>query len=134
MKKLLYIIICAVVFSSCTKEEKPIMISAENYHRTVDKITDIMVHDIFSPPVASRIYAYSNLAAYQIIRQENKDLIAMINYKEHKFLRKFLTEQGKIIPGYVTGVSAKYQRLIAKEIKKARNIALLPYHIDPRNN
>ena len=57
----------------------------------------------------------------------------MINYKEHKFLRKFLTDQGKIIPGYVTGVSAKYQRLISKEIKKARNIALLPYHVDPRN-
>ena len=83
MKKLLYIIICTVVFSSCTKEEKPIMISAENYHQTVDKITDIMVHDIFSPPVASRIYAYSNLAAYQIIRQENKDLIDLTsNFEE----------------------------------------------------
>ena len=40
----------------------------------------------------------------------------MINYKEHKFLRKFLTDQGKIIPGYVTGVSAKYQRSLSKEI------------------
>ena len=65
--------------------------------------------------------------------KENKDLVKMINYKEYKFLRKFLTDQGKIIPGYVTGVSSKYQRLIAKEIKKARNIALLPYHVDPRN-
>jgi len=65
--------------------------------------------------------------------KENKDLVKMINYKEYKFLRKFLTDQGKIIPGYVTGVSAKYQRLISKEIKKARNIALLPYHVDPRN-
>ena len=65
--------------------------------------------------------------------KENKDLVKMINYKEYKFLRKFLTDQGKIIPGYVTGVSAKYQRFIAKEIKKARNIALLPYHVDPRN-
>ena len=65
--------------------------------------------------------------------KENKDLVKMIDYKEYKFLRKFLTDQGKIIPGYVTGVSAKYQRLISKEIKKARNIALLPYHVDPRN-
>ena len=65
--------------------------------------------------------------------KENKDLVKMINYKEYKFLRKFLTDQGKIIPGYVTGVSAKYQRLISKEIKKARKIALLPYHVDPRN-
>ena len=41
--------------------------------------------------------------------KENSELIKMIDYKEHKFLRKFLTDQGKIIPGYVTGVSAKYQ-------------------------
>ena len=65
--------------------------------------------------------------------KENSELIKLINYKEYKFLRKFLTDQGKIIPGYVTGVSSKYQRLLAKEIKKARNIALLPYHVDPRN-
>ena len=56
-----------------------------------------------------------------------------INYKELKILRKFITEQGKIIPGFVTGVSSKYQRLLTKEIKKARNIALLPYVHDPRN-
>ena len=66
--------------------------------------------------------------------KEDNELIDKIDYKEYKFLKKFLTEQGKIIPGYVTGVSAKYQRLIAKEIKKARNIALLPYHVDPRNS
>ena len=66
--------------------------------------------------------------------KENKDLVKMINYKEYKFLRKFLTDQGKIIPGYVTGVSAKYQRLITKEIKKARIVALLPFVNDPRYN
>ena len=59
--------------------------------------------------------------------KEEPKLISKINYKEHVFLRKFITEQGKIIPSYVTGVSAKYQRRISKEIKKARNIALLPY-------
>jgi len=64
--------------------------------------------------------------------KENKELADKINYKEHVFLKKFLTEQGKIIPAFVTGVSAKYQRKLAKEIKKARNIALLPYVYDPR--
>ena len=59
--------------------------------------------------------------------KEDPKLIAKINYKEHIFLKKFITEQGKIIPSYVTGVSAKYQRRISREIKKARNIALLPY-------
>ena len=59
--------------------------------------------------------------------KEDPKLISKINYKEYMFLKKFITEQGKIIPSYVTGVSAKYQRRLAKEIKKARNIALLPY-------
>ena len=66
--------------------------------------------------------------------KEDPALINKIDYKEYKFLRKFVTDQGKIIPAHVTGVSAKYQRLLAKEIKKARNIALLPFCIDPRNN
>ena len=65
--------------------------------------------------------------------KEDAALISKINYKEYKFLRKFITEQGKIIPGYVTGVSAKYQRMLTQEIKKARNIALLPYRVDVRN-
>ena len=66
--------------------------------------------------------------------KEDAALIKKINYKEYKFLRKFITEQGKIIPAHVTGVSAKYQRLITKEIKKARLLALLPFVNDPRYN
>ena len=62
---------------------------------------------------------------------ENSEII--INYKEHKTLRKFLTEQGKIIPGYVTGACSKHQRHLTNEIKRARNIALLPYSVDVRN-
>ena len=65
--------------------------------------------------------------------KEDPQLVKKINYKEYMFLMKFITEQGKIIPSYVTGVSAKYQRLLSKEIKKARNIALLPYTNLPRD-
>ena len=56
-----------------------------------------------------------------------------INYKEIKILRKFITEQGKIIPGHVTGVCSKHQRHLGRAIKRARNIALLPYSLDPRH-
>tara|TARA_Y100001970_G_scaffold220930_1_gene271455 strand:- start:3625 stop:3861 length:237 start_codon:yes stop_codon:yes gene_type:complete len=66
--------------------------------------------------------------------KEDSKLIARINYKDYKFLKKFMTDQGKIIPAHVTGVSAKYQRAITREIKKARILALLPYSNDPRNN
>ena len=66
--------------------------------------------------------------------KEDSGLIKKINYKEYKFLRKFTTDQGKIIPAHVTGVSAKYQRIITREIKKARILALLPFVVDPRQN
>ena len=66
--------------------------------------------------------------------KEDSKLIEKINYKEYKFLKKFITDQGKIIPAHVTGVSAKYQRLITNEIKKARVLALLPFVVDPRQN
>ena len=56
-----------------------------------------------------------------------------INYKENKILKKFITEQGKIIPAYVTGICAKHQRQLTGAIKQARNIALLPYSVDVRN-
>jgi small subunit ribosomal protein S18 len=62
---------------------------------------------------------------------ENKD--QRINYKEIKILKKFLTEQGKIIPGHVTGVCSKHQRDLGRAIKQARNIALLSYSLDPRH-
>ena len=66
--------------------------------------------------------------------KEDSSLIKKINYKEYKFLKKFITEQGKIIPAYVTGVSSKYQRMITREIKKARVLALLPFVVNPRDN
>ena len=44
---------------------------ARLYHRTVKQLTDIIVYDIFSPPVASRIYAYPNVAAYEVMALVN---------------------------------------------------------------
>lgn len=42
-------------------------------HRSVKKVTDVIVHDIFSPPVASRIYVYASIAAYEALLQEHTD-------------------------------------------------------------
>lgn len=50
-----------------------------------------------------------------------------IDYKDVELLKKFITERGKIIPRRITGVSAHHQRLLAKAIKRARQIALLPF-------
>ena len=50
-----------------------------------------------------------------------------IDYKDTKMLRYFTTERGKIIPRRISGNCAKHQRMLTVAIKRARNIALLPY-------
>ena len=59
-----------------------------------------------------------------------KNRIKYIDYKDPEFLKKFLNEQGKILPRRVTGTSLKYQRKVAMAIKRARHLALLPYVTD----
>ena len=56
--------------------------------------------------------------------------IKYIDYKDPEFLKKFLNEQGKILPRRITGTSLKYQRQIAQAVKRARHLALLPYVTD----
>jgi small subunit ribosomal protein S18 len=53
--------------------------------------------------------------------------ITYIDYKDTELLKKFISERGKILPRRVTGTSAKYQRMLTTAIKRARQIALLPY-------
>lgn len=53
--------------------------------------------------------------------------IEEIDYKDLATLKKYITETGKIVPSRITGVSAKYQRMLAKAVKLARYVALLPY-------
>jgi small subunit ribosomal protein S18 len=56
--------------------------------------------------------------------------ITHIDYKDTELLRKFISERGKILPRRVTGTSAKYQRMLTTAIKRARQLALLPYTTD----
>ena len=59
-----------------------------------------------------------------------KSGIKYIDYKDPEFLKKFLNEQGKILPRRITGTSLKYQRKVAQAVKRARHLALLPYVTD----
>ncbi|MBE0668492.1 MAG: 30S ribosomal protein S18 [Bacteroidia bacterium] len=59
-----------------------------------------------------------------------KSRIRYIDYKDPEFLKKFLNEQGKILPRRLTGTSLKFQRKTAVAIKRARHLALLPYVTD----
>ncbi|WP_207798943.1 30S ribosomal protein S18 [Taibaiella soli] len=56
--------------------------------------------------------------------------IKYVDYKDAEFLKKFLNEQGKMLPRRISGNSLKFQRKVAQAIKKARQLALLPYVTD----
>ncbi|MCX5767190.1 MAG: 30S ribosomal protein S18 [Gemmatimonadetes bacterium] len=53
--------------------------------------------------------------------------IRFVDYKDERFLARFITDNGKILPSRLSGVDARHQRQLAKAIKKARYLALLPY-------
>lgn len=55
------------------------------------------------------------------------DASLVINYKDSKTLRYFITERGKIIPRRISGTCSKHQRELTRAIKRARTIAFLPY-------
>lgn len=56
---------------SCKDNSEPIVITTDNFHDAIDQVVDVMIHDIFSPPVASRVFVYPNIAAYEIIAQND---------------------------------------------------------------
>ncbi|MBI5578117.1 MAG: 30S ribosomal protein S18 [Deltaproteobacteria bacterium] len=55
------------------------------------------------------------------------DASIVIDYKDAKMLRYFVTERGKIIPKRISGCCAKHQRSLTHAVKRARTIALLPF-------
>jgi small subunit ribosomal protein S18 len=59
-----------------------------------------------------------------------KNRIKYVDYKDPEFLKRFLNEQGKILPRRITGTSLKFQRKVAGSVKRARHLALLPYVTD----
>lgn len=51
----------------------------------------------------------------------------VIDYKDYRTLKYFTTERGKIVPRRISGTCAKHQRILSGAIKRAKNIAFLPY-------
>lgn len=77
-------------------------------------------------PMAPRRYA-----PHPKICQFCADKNAVIDYKQADMLRRFVSEDGKIRPRRQTGTCAKHQRELARAIKRARHIALLPFSSQP---
>ena len=60
-------------------------------------------------------------------RRQRYHKIESFDYKDIDTLRKFINERGKIVSRRVTGLSAKQQRMVTRAVKRARNMALLPF-------
>jgi hypothetical protein len=58
-----------LAFIGCGPKED-LKVTSDDYHSALDKLTEVMVYDIFSPPVASRVYVYPSIAAYEVIVQD----------------------------------------------------------------
>ncbi len=94
-----------------------------------------------SPEVARRLIAASNPEDLQRIAAPGAASTTMkcpfktagveyIDYKDVETLKRFVNEQGKMLPRRMTGVSAKFQRQLTTAIKRARQVALLPFAAD----
>ena len=94
-----------------------------------------------SPEVARRLTAASNPEDLQRIAAPGAQGATMkcpfkeagveyIDYKDVETLKRFVNEQGKTLPRRMTGVSAKFQRQLTTAIKRARQVALLPFAAD----
>lgn len=68
-------------------------------------------------------------------RAQNKDRFTgldteYVDYKDLDLLKRFINEQGKLLPRRISGVSAGFQRQLTRAVKRARHLALLPYVAD----
>jgi hypothetical protein len=84
LKTKIYIVLISCILASCSKPDEHIEVTPELFHKSVDKVINIMIHDIFSPPVASRVFAYPNIAAYEILVQNSSEFQSL-NGKLNEF-------------------------------------------------
>ena len=78
---ILFTTITLLLFSSCTNEVENYEELVDNpayFHDAMERLTDIIVHDIFSPPVASRVYVYPSIAAYEVIRHKDVEMKSLV--------------------------------------------------------
>ena len=78
--RFLFLCVAVFIFSFCTAQTKNWKANTENadyLHRSIKKITDVMVYDIYSPPVTSRTYAYVTIAAYETVIQGDSQYLSL---------------------------------------------------------
>lgn len=89
----------------------------------VSAVPEAVAAEVAAAPAErpKRRYPRRKICYFTLIKAE------YVDFKDIKTLRRFVSERGKILPRRVTGTSAKFQRLLTTAIKRARQLALLPY-------
>ena len=75
MRKLFLCLLVFSVLAGCSEKKKAysaLLTNPNLVHRNVDQLTQVIIHDMFSPPVASRIYAYTSMAAFEALPFEKE--------------------------------------------------------------
>ena len=148
MRKDFIVLFVSFILFNCSSEKEQIAVTPEDYHALIDKVTDIMVHDIFSPPVASRVYVYPNIAAYQVLNgyegnykslsdqlnglkpiskpmedsTVNKKLASIIAYLD---IAKDLVFSKEMITNYRDSLYTVWSSQNATDFEKAKNYGLI---------
>jgi small subunit ribosomal protein S18 len=63
-------------------------------------------------------------------KQSSLDDIKYVDYKDIELLKKYLNEQGKLLPRRITNVPAHFQRMLTRAVKRARHLSLIPFVAD----
>lgn len=92
---------------------------AENDNDTINERENVPTEDV----VGDRPRRYQRRRPRQVVPH-------YLDWKDVDYLRQFVPERGKIMPRRISGITAKDQRRIAKAIKRARSMALLPFVAD----
>ena len=68
LRYILAIILLSIILASCKQKKDIVLNNADILHNNQDELTQLIIYDVFSPPVAARIYAYTSLASYKAVR------------------------------------------------------------------
>ena len=100
LKKVIYLLSITLVLNSCDSDESYLvkLNDASLFNDTMQILTDVVVYDIFSPPVASRVYVYPTIAAYSIMQKTYPNKYNSLEYQLSDFKEISSYEDPDVIP------------------------------------
>ncbi|RDC61827.1 vanadium-dependent haloperoxidase [Adhaeribacter pallidiroseus] len=100
MKQFLNFLVTLLVVVSCTPKKSEVQFSSQQISQVLAQMTDIMVHDVTNPPLASRFFSYACLAGYEVVAQNNSTSKSM-----HGILNKYPQIEKPAVSGYAYQLS-----------------------------